>query len=97
MAVMLPAVTLGDQHFDLLADQILASVSEQLLRLGVNLDDVAIAIDRHNSVGQRFQQIGKLEDLRHSRNRGFGSWLAGSSELEHSLFLHLPLRNVPRL
>lgn len=51
------ARTLRYQQLDLVPDQLFPPVSEQLLGLGIDLDDRSILLNEHPSIGERFQQI----------------------------------------
>jgi hypothetical protein len=43
-------ITLGHQHLDRLAEQLLAGVPEEILRLGIEQQDFAEGIDHHHGV-----------------------------------------------
>ena len=50
------ADTLRDEDFHRLAQELCPRVAEQLFRLCVDDDDVAVAVDDHDGVGRRFEQ-----------------------------------------
>ena len=57
---MARAVTLGDQHVDVLADELFACVAEELLRLAVRKQDLAAVVEQHHRVGGGLHQSAEL-------------------------------------
>src|SRR5260370_1270176 len=88
MVRMLVAKPRRNQHLDRVAEQLVASVAEELLGLRIDQRDAAVATDDHHSVRRRFEQRAKLvvrfDDMRWrsqkcaiplSRVRHGGYWL----------------------
>ncbi len=57
---MRPTEALGNEDFDRLAEQFMASVAKEFLGLGIDEDDPAIFIDDHDRVGGGFEQSAEL-------------------------------------
>jgi hypothetical protein len=49
------AETLGHEHFDRPAEQLLAAVAEEFLRLRIDKDDLTFFVDNHHGVGSGFE------------------------------------------
>ena len=74
MMVVLMAIVFGHEHFDLLADELVAVVAKKLLRLRIDLNHGSIAIDGDDGVGKGFEEIAGQENVNHGfdfkRGRG---------------------------
>ena len=54
------AKTVGDEHLHLVAQKFLPRVAEELFRLRVDQDDLAVVVDDHHRVGRRLEQAAKF-------------------------------------
>jgi hypothetical protein len=56
MIVMRRALTFWDEDFDLLADELVPSVSKKVFGLGIDLQHDPLMIDDHHGVGYGFEK-----------------------------------------
>ena len=68
------AIVFGHQHFDFLADELVAVIAKKLLRLRIDLNHGSIAINRDDGIGKGFQETAGQENVNHGfdfkRGRG---------------------------
>ena len=60
LANVLVAESLGNENFDPLADEFVAAIAEQPLRLRVDQDDSTIRTDNHERIGNGFDHAGRV-------------------------------------
>ena len=76
MSRVAAAETLGDEHLDLLAQQLFARVAEYIFGLGVHHNDLALAVGDQDGIWGGFEQAAKV---------AFGLNSVGRSRSIHSL------------
>src|SRR5207244_4484336 len=54
------AESIGDEHLDPLADELIARIAEELLRLCVDEQDAAILVDDDHRIRRRFEETSEL-------------------------------------
>src|SRR6202035_176883 len=63
MQVMLRALAVGNQNLNFLTNQLVARVSEQRFRLGIDLNNDALLVHRRHCVWNRLQNAGRQHSL----------------------------------
>ena len=63
MQVMQTAVAVRNEQLNFLANKFIFTVAKQLFRLGIDLNNRPIAVDRYDGIGKGFKDFSERKNL----------------------------------
>ena len=84
MQVMLRALAVGNQNLNFLTDQLVARVSEQRFRLGIDLNNDALLVHCRHCIWNRLQNAGRQQSLSDALRRPGRDVLIADISLAHT-------------